>query len=756
MARTASSGRNGSFVLAGRIAASLALATAARAEVPIAEVGSVTGEASVGGRVVRGDEQADRFRRYRDLRDGLVGDVDLRFDQQDGDGYLRLRTQNAGWNDQRYSLEGGHYGRFGVDLFYGELPRLFSGQASTPFVRTGDDTLALPAGFQATVAGAAPADRPATLAGLLADSTPVPLELRWIEGRAGFHAWVADHVRLESGYRLQDRRGSRAFAMNFGSPGGTFVNAATPIDDRIHELRVAAELVPSPRASLRLEYLGSLYENDQRRFTLANPLVATDATNAALAGRASVDPDNAAHQLSLVGTTELPVGFPARLSGSVAWGLRLQDERFLPHTRNPTITNPGLALPRRSLEGEVQTWAAQVAFAARPAERAHVDVRARIYDFDNRTNDLLFPARVRNDDSLNTSPRRRVASDYRVHEAETELGLDLRDDLRTSFGYAWEYWERSDDRNVEHLHEHGPDLGIRWRPAPNTRVRVEYAFRTRRGSDYDAFAFFRRDAPGPLDPVEAATLEFARIRRPDQADREQHEARVVALARVHPKLRLQVEGAIRLEDFLNSDYGLRERRLWSTGTEVGWQVHPRVELSGFYTFEKSVWSQRSRWRPRNFAPPPATTIIDDPSNDWTSRTRDRFHNFGATLDAVLWPGRLDARIGYLIQLGRQKQRATTPPGSVVIAGAPGDDAVRWPTVEDRLQAVFAELDYAWSERVSIRGAWRFEKTDLDDFRIDSLGPVPNPATDSTLDVFLGDTLRDAEVHIFMLRVVLDL
>ncbi len=61
-----------------------------------------------------------KFNEYRDLRDGVTGDVSLRYDG--GKDYLDFRAGDIGRKDQRYELEGGRRGTFQYQLGYDEIP----------------------------------------------------------------------------------------------------------------------------------------------------------------------------------------------------------------------------------------------------------------------------------------------------------------------------------------------------------------------------------------------------------------------------------------------------------------------------------------------------------------------------------------------------------------------------------------------------------------------------------------------------------
>jgi len=64
-----------------------------------------------------------KFNEYRDLRDGVTGDIGLRYDA--GKDYLDFRAGDVGRRDQKYELEGGRRGVFQYQLGYDQIPHNF-------------------------------------------------------------------------------------------------------------------------------------------------------------------------------------------------------------------------------------------------------------------------------------------------------------------------------------------------------------------------------------------------------------------------------------------------------------------------------------------------------------------------------------------------------------------------------------------------------------------------------------------------------
>lgn len=713
--------------------------TWAKEEVPGLPV-TVSGDVEVGGRTTWGDDHESQFERYRDLGEGVWGSFDLLFEDDEGRYYLRGKGENPGYEDQRYEMEFGRYGKFEIDLFYRELPQVFSNDAMSLYTRLGGNEYRLPAGTQAAIAGAAdPANQ---LALELQNAGHVDLRFRQFEGGGGVEVHPIEGLTLFSRYRIQDRQGSRAMAIDWGSPGGNFVNFAAPVDDQLHEVSAGGEYAVGP-ANFGIEYLGSFYENQNRGATVDNPLVATDVDGASSRGRTSLDPDNSAHMVNLSASSIVPIGIPARVTGTFAFGVRLQDENFLPHTVNTALVSP--TLPQSDLDGKVYTLLANLVATARPTDRLNLTARYRFYDYDNRTDRIRFDEKVENDDAIDTTAHTTVPNDYTTHTAEASAAYSFTDDVTGHLGYEFEKWRRSSDRQVRNLTEHGPNAKVDWRIDEKTKFQASYGFRMREGSNYRTYATINRILDTPQDDNPAA--ETRGLKRYDQADRYGQLANAWLFLYPSDTLEMSFNGGVRYWDYNDSRFGVQDELSWFVGWDAYWQACERMGIGTYYSYEKTRRVMKSRWRPRDFASPP--TVINNPVNDWRTKMRTRTHTAGINFDVMAVPERLDLRFGYEINYAWEKTDTSSPPGSQGIGFfSGGDTPYDYPTVKDILQVVSAEAITTVSENVKLRTAYRYEDFLIRDYRTDNLGPYRGGE-----DIFLADTLDDYQAHILTATVV---
>lgn len=752
----------------------LLLALPVAAEGPVDTGPHLEGEAEIGGRTVSGDFDSAKYEEYRELRPGIFGRGNFLLENGDRSHYLRGWLEDVRERDERYTLQAGRWGWGRLTLDYAELPHVYSNQARSPFVGVGS-TLFLDDQLQAYIQSLGAMGAAVQSEGLrraISDAPGRSLEFRLRTAGADAVVEPIPGFELYADYGIQDRTGTRPLHLGFGSPGGTFVAFAAPIDEQIHEANAGIR-VARDSWNLELGYTGSWFENDLTSVTVDNPLRVTDASGNPSRGRLSLDPDNSAHGVRLSGAVSLPVDFPLRLTGTVSWGIREQDEDFLCHTVNtaflptpdtcPIGVKAMLALPRSSLEGEVQTLLTNFVVTARPHPRLNLTGRWRLYDYDNKTPELVFPDHVINDANYGADTRISVANEFRRQNADLDAAWRLGGGVTLHLGGDWEQWSRSNDREVRRLDEYGGEVALDWRAGRHVQLRAGYGFGIRRGTEYETFAHLRQTVlPSEVEDA-ALTGQLTSLRKYDEADRERNELDLLARFVPHEDVMFTLTGSWKEYDYDETRYGLMELEQVGVGGDLSWTPLSWLSVSTWYTFEDIRREQASRWRPRGFAPP--IMVIDDPVNDWFSTSKDQVHAAGLRFDLVLVPDRLDATIGYAIQHANGRTRswgrdgfAPFPPGSTTAAD--GGNAVNFPALQDVLQSFETSLRYHVTEHVTLQGAYRFERLDLDDFRHDDLDPFEplsnlsgSGAASPSRDVFLGNRVEDYDAHIFAVSVI---
>jgi hypothetical protein len=718
---------------AGIVCAVLVALAILIATTPVRAVGpdegwNLSGEIELGGRTVSGDDwHSSKYEEYRELRPGIFGSGSFLLENQEQPWYLRGQGDDVGERDESYRLELGRWGHYRLGFDYAELPHVFSNQVSSFLDDPGPDDVLLRSPLH---------------------SESLDFTLR--QAGADLHVRPMTELEFDADYRLLEREGSRPWALGFGSPGGRFDNFAAPIDERIHEVNGGARWA-TETWSIEGGYTGSFFENRYDRVRAQR----FDTTSADLVGQISLAPDNAAHTFRLTGATDLPLDFPSRLSASLAYGLRKQDEDFLCHTINPAnpaimgggapsdscpfVTENPIAgtfhLPENSLDGDVRTFLANLVWTARPLQRLNLTARYRLYDYDNESDRLLFPDYVRSDvDNRSTQAFAHfsVPTEHRRHNASLDVALRAHEAVTLHAEPFWEQWERSDDREATRLYEWGGRFAVDARPRPWTQIRAGYEFGVRRHDDYDPFAVVDDlwVYPSVAFPAGPSDDFFPLLRNLDLADRKRQQVDLLGQVTPREDLSFTLTARYGEADYDGTSYGLTEQTSWSLGGETSWQPLEWLGLSTWYTYEEIRYEQQSRQRP--------PTALDDFSQDWDSFSEDQIHNLGLRLDATVIPDRLDASVGYEIQHARGKNRSD------------GFAAENYPGLRDVLQTLHATLDFHAREDLTLRLGYQIERFDLTDFRIDDLDPI-EPVSPN--DLFLNSQIDDYTAHIVALSAI---
>jgi MtrB/PioB family decaheme-associated outer membrane protein len=86
---------------------------------------------------VNGDEA--KFNEYSDTKDGIYGNIGLDYEKEKY--FLKFNADDIGYDTQKYTLDGGMWGKFKYDLYYMEIPHNITDDAKTFLSGAGHDNL---------------------------------------------------------------------------------------------------------------------------------------------------------------------------------------------------------------------------------------------------------------------------------------------------------------------------------------------------------------------------------------------------------------------------------------------------------------------------------------------------------------------------------------------------------------------------------------------------------------------------------------
>lgn len=679
---------------------------------------NASGEVEAGVRFIEGDHSSSKFEEYREINRGLfLEDLSLDLEDKKDRYYIQFRGHDFIEEDQNYQARAGRYGKYYFEFEWDQIPHVFSNTGQLLHNRAGKGTFVLADIIQSTIQGGG-----ATVEDFASQVHPIDLELR--RDKAKFEAKYTPIPEWDFrfGYSNERMEGTRPFATTFGFTN--IVELPEPIEYRTHTITASAEYARKDWL-LKFAYLGSLFDNETTTLVWDNPLRIDDAVGASSRGRLALYPDNQAHNLELSGAVNLAGN--TRLTGTVARGWRFQDEDFLPFTINSALApfDSLASLPTDSLDGEVKTWLLNLVVTNRFFKDWTFTGRYRLYDFDNDTPSIIFDQYIRTDQSVRQA-RRNLPYEYTKQNAGVDVAWHISRALNLKLGWAWEGWDRK-FRETDNTDEHTVGTKLGYNAAQGLFLRALYQHSWRTYDDYDSVA----NAPSfPEDDPPAPNLE---LRKFTQSTRERNRAELlVQLVPIDP-LTLAFTYSLLDDAYRKSElFGLTKVRTHSYSFDVTYQLGKRVSLFVDFTREDINTKVKSWIRP-----------FVDPADIWASRTRDLVHTFGAGVDVVLIPDKLNMNTFFSQSYEKGRERLEGNPG-----GNPLGNIADYPDITHRLTQIGLNLNYHIRKNITAKLKYLYERYSETDFLIDVMKPWMGDVDSSTASsLFLGARVPNYEAHI---------
>ena len=698
-------------------------------------------------------KESAKFEEYRDINQGLyLQGLWLRFFTPDEKYSGVISGRQWGLQDQEYHLGVERLGLWEAGFDWDQMRHVFSTNARTILNETSRGVFALPN------------PRPAISTYNNGKSID-EISVRWDTAHMFFKLTPSDNVDLFAEYTRTHKDGEKPFGMAFGSPGGNALEVLQPIEQTIHDFRLRATWA-TERWQLQAGYTMSVFLNDLDFVRADNPCQPTPVPSAPCAagdvgtnktfGTVSLPPSNMAHTLSLQGGVNLPLR--TRISSNFTYSLRTQNDDFLPQTTTNTLplTNPSLALPQKSLHGNVQTILFNLNATSRPLPvPVTFTAKYRFYDLIDNSDVVRFQAFVINDQpTVTPGPTFSQRFSYMRQNGDLDGRWQIMRPLALTLGTGWERWDRPTTREVPESDEFFAKAAVDVTPTDWLMVRASYLPSFRRINRYNTSSLAQVESnAAPGEPGQSYLL-----RKYDESDRDRQ--RVDLMVQITPTETLTITptASYRFDDYIASGLqhdasgpgqkgamlGLQQAVSWFAGMDVNWTPTERLSFATGYVHESNLQKQRSR--NRNSATTPAT--FDNPALDWISDNTDTVDTYHASMTARLIPGKLDLKFAgnYSYALGRVETWNPNAPGSAVAAAAAGTNqvAARFPAFEDSLLRLEASLRYHFAQAWTASLNYAYEAFRKHDFRTDTINPfVPGDSA-----VYLGNDLKNYEAHIF--------
>lgn len=681
-------------------------------------------ELSLGGVYV--DEDSAKFGEYNGFDEqGFypVFELMLLQDLANG-GQIDLRGQrlgeDAGYLDARYRDPGA----FELEFNYLGIPHNLSDSARTPYLGVGGDQLILPGGWVAT-------EDTATLPTL--DRDLRSFDLRTERERIGAGGTVHLNRRWSVSLNVQreERDGVKPLAGLFGINGGNPATMFLPEPTEYTTDEVTAAIAyAGERFNIRAQYLGSFFENDNPALQFQNIFSGNPSGgdwpgdpdyagfNSFGRGQIGLPPDNQAHYFSLDGN--YMISPRTHVSGLFRYGMMEQDERFLPYTINPMLDVPQ-ALPRDSLDGEIDETLFSVRLTSRPTQAWHFRTGYRYEDRDNDTPRdvyLIVHNDTSNQGSLDSSDaRRNLPYSFTEHEAYVDGQYRFNKNWKGQLGYTFTNKERT-FAEVEETRDHEFRVGADGRVSNGVRTSIKYTHARRTGDDYvDNLPFLE----GHGDTYLATLAEDERfenhpaIRKYHLADRDRNALDLSAQIMPWERWGLNLRAHLSRDDYDDSELGLQQRDSMQFTVEPNYRFSEDVFAYAYYSYGE----RESELDGHQFRPFPPLDSLTEASQRWSVDTNDEVHTFGAGLTWENVRPNLDLSLEY------SRSSATTEYD--VSAGSELGMPLGIPDVESDLDSIRLKATYRHKENLSYHLLLAHERFDTDDFAYDDVevDSIPN-------------------------------
>ena len=364
-----------------------------------------SGQAELGGLAVGGDEDSAWFRQYKDLQTGpYLNNFWLRGNQPDQAMFFEGFGGAPGYRDQFFGASMGRYNDWQVDLFYNEIPHVYTDSYRPLWTGIGGGDLRLP-----TLTPGGRVDALTTQQDILGAIDSVEdTELSIVRRKGGFRIdkILSGPWRVYASYSKEHRDGARPFGAVFGGGGGGGnVEIPESIDYDTHEIRGGVHYTDALSA-LNLEAHVSMFRNNLDTMRFQNPLFITTNTILGITpqtfthGIYDLYPDNDYYNVRAEYARSLPKLYRGRVTGVVSWSRMKQDDDLIaPSSYSlaggsingvPTdnVWNTPAALSRDSAEAEIDNLLLDFGLTLQPTAKLGVRGKVRYQSSDNK-NDYI-------------------------------------------------------------------------------------------------------------------------------------------------------------------------------------------------------------------------------------------------------------------------------------------------------------------------------------------------------------------------------
>ena len=658
--------------LAGMLAAGTALADAASpdtsswacAQCPFFE--GYQGNADIGAMAASGANA--NYGRYTGI-DRSTAYVDAGADGQwhsDDGSYANYEFERLGLASRQGIVEGGRDGRYDLRLSYDGQPSDLYDTAATPF-RNNGGRLGLPSDWVA-------AGSTAGMSALNTSLAPVDIgyQRRTVALLGQFFA--SPNWTIFSEFRRQEKTGTDLTSASFLTEA---VQLAQPIDYITNSFSAGAAWAGS-KASLRLTYTGSWFEDNNDSLSFANPY--SPLVAGSTEGRLGVPPSNTLQQFAATGNVQLP-WFASTLTYNASLGSLRQNAPFL-----PVSTLPDAAIPAPgSLDGDVRLSHYALGLASRPLPKLSLRGNATYDGRNDQTTPLAIAYVVTDTFPGGTA----VTPRYGEDRMRLDGGADyaLLHWLRAGIGGQFLEVRYSPGQAFTHTQDVESWGRLAITPIESLRFTLKYGNGLRKSSSLDVAALPVGENPLVLDY--------------NYAPRDRVFSTFTGSWVVTPTITWALEGYLAKDDYRSSLLGLQASHEQRGSTNLTWT--PRATLSAYVDIGyQRLYSAQNGFTDATTAP----WVISDTERYWNMSIGGQWvpsQRWGFNVDYVHAPSYADT--------------------NSVLGGLAQGFPQNW----TKLDSARLGVTYRWTPALQLHLRYEHESYNSNDWALDGVGPatVPN-------------------------------
>lgn len=634
--------------------------------------GKVSGEVSLTGVVREGKDSSAKFNEYRDLRDGVYGSVDLRYDEPKN--YLYFKAKDVGYGTQSYDLSGGRWDTFRLNVNYDEIPHHFTYDARTFYTGVGTQQLSYGP-------GAVPNPNPDTW-------NTFDYSVKRKNLGANLRMDLLNPFYLSVSADQQKKAGVYPLGAAGTSPGGIAIELPTNVDYRTNSFQVETGYSTKP-LFVAVSYLYSQFDNANGVQGFRNPAT---VNTAAATDYLFLPPENDYWKLGLQGGVKLP--FQSKFSMDLATSRATSTARLA----NSYVDNvsaaasnigiqglTGIGLSSQDFHGKASTDQYRFVLTSNPVPFLDTKLFYKYYNKSNGSDIIVV---------TDAGTVMNKLFDYRKDSYGLETGFKLPAHLRLTAAYTYTKTDRARDdlpRNRDNLF----DVGLKWTGLGFMSAKVGYEHLDR-AADFTGVS----TADAPLD---------AWIRRFDAAPLRRDSYKTSLEFYPLESLSFNIGYQYKQADYQETILGLTDHNAHEFNADVDWQAHKRLRLSGYFDFEQRILKQLQRTGTTDPATAPTATQFN-----WASDARENTFGYGLAADIGIIPEKLSLKLAHNSVKSDGTVDYTYLVQPIPVAGRTQDNIDLSARDNYRLSNYVAKATYQLTKALSLSAAYAFEEYSYED------------------------------------------